>query len=310
MKAETHLEVYRPFEGRLRAHPWRFWPILSSSLRVTFKSRLALALLYLPPLIATVIFSFVVYARFAVEQALENADLGEDPGIKDMLARQAAMAIAQQQMQILEVKNQILEFHLHMALFGLLAVAWFGSGLFCDDKRAGAHQLYFARPLTRLDYFLGKFLCAAFFAALASFVPVLIICAIATFASPDWSFLKEEWELVFQAALYSAVWVTLVSSLTLAASSLATRKSFALVSVFGFLLILEALSGVLGRHQDSRFHALSPFQDMTAIAHQVMQKSESWTDVAPGTAWTIVLGVIVAAWLVIALRLRRLEVVA
>ena len=84
-----------------------------------------------------------------------------------------------------------------MKLFALLATAWYGSGLFCEDRRAGAHQLYFARPITRLDYFLGKFLVAAFFGACAILVPALVICLVASFSSPEWSFLKEEGDLVF-----------------------------------------------------------------------------------------------------------------
>ena len=55
--AQIHTEVYRRFQGELRSHPFRFWPILTSGIRSNVKKKLPLMLLYLPVVIATVIFS-------------------------------------------------------------------------------------------------------------------------------------------------------------------------------------------------------------------------------------------------------------
>ena len=59
--------------------------------------------------------------------------------------------VATSAMQMLAVKNQIYEFNQAMSFFALFAVAWYGSGLLCEDRRVGAHQLYVARPWTRRD---------------------------------------------------------------------------------------------------------------------------------------------------------------
>ena len=37
MRAETHLEVYRPFTGKLREHPLRFVPLWTTGLRTALK---------------------------------------------------------------------------------------------------------------------------------------------------------------------------------------------------------------------------------------------------------------------------------
>src|SRR5437879_3710070 len=42
------------------------------------------------------------------------------------------------------------------ALFAILFSVWAGSGLIADDLRTGALLMYLSRPLTRLDYVLGK----------------------------------------------------------------------------------------------------------------------------------------------------------
>ena len=301
--ATTDLEVYRRFQGELRPHPLRFWPILVAGLRVAFKRRLPLLLLYVVPFIATVVFSFFVYAKFAVEEEVLPGMFEGGVGMAEILARRAT--------EILEVKNQIVLFNAQMGLFALLAVAWYGAGLFCEDRRAGAHQLYFARPLTRLDYFLGKFLTVAFFGALAMWVPALVICTVASLSSPDWSFLKEQWDVPLRATANSLVWITIVSSLALCASSLASRKSFALVGIFTVFVLSSAFGEVLSEIQGTSFRVFGMGQNMESIADSIFSGwDEAGGPVAPATAWKVMGGFTALCLAVVTLRLRKLEVVA
>jgi ABC-type transport system involved in multi-copper enzyme maturation permease subunit len=252
--AETHLEVYRRFEGQLEQHHVRFWPIWVAGLRTALKQRRALLVLYAPPVIATVIFSFVVYLGFTAQEQLKKESPFDSEGdIQERLAKQAALAVASQGLKMLEVTNQILEFNKVMGFFAILAVAWLASGLFCEDRKAGAHQLYFSRPITRLDYFLGKFSIASFFSLCSMLAPVLVICIVASVSSPDWSFLEEEWETFPKAVAFSLLWTTVVVSIVLLASSLASRRSFALIGVFAFFMLSEAMGNALGELVDPGF---------------------------------------------------------
>src|SRR5262245_64443084 len=97
---------------------------------------------------------------------------------------------------IIQVREQIVIFHIAMSLFTLLVIAWFGAGLIADDRRLGAHLLYFARPLSRSGYLVAKFLTLFFFGGIAVVAPGLVICIVATFASPDFGFLREEGSLI------------------------------------------------------------------------------------------------------------------
>lgn len=307
--AEAHLEVYRRFQGELRAHPLRFWPILASGVRTALKGKLALILLYAPLVIGTVLFSFFVYAKFAGEQMLEQLPLEE--GDLTEFARQQALALARQGMQLLEVRNLIALFQLATVLFSLLATAWYGSGLFCEDRRAGAHQLYFARPITRSDYFLGKFLVLAFFTALTTLAPALVICLVATFSSPDWSFLKEEGDVIWRTTIAAAVWIALTGSATLAISSLTRRKVFALIGCIALIVILEVTGGLLADLASDRLRAFAPLVSYHNAATWILGvELPDGPQVELRDAW-IVLGALTGAALAtIALRLRRLEVVA
>jgi ABC-type transport system involved in multi-copper enzyme maturation permease subunit len=300
VKAATHTEVYRRFEGRLRTHPLRFWPVFAAGVRVAKRRRLTLLLLYAVPAMATVIFSFVVYGKYAAEAQMMPGGFSGGAMV-DMFARRA--------MRQLEVRNQIVLFNTQMQFFALLAAAWFGTGLLADDRRAGAHQLYFARPLTRLDYFLGKFATAAFFTACAVTLPGLVICLVASFASPEWSFLKQEGDVVWRTLVYSLVWVVVTSSVALCASSLAPRKAFALAGFFGFFMVLQPFSMLLGELESPRYYALSPLNDLQQVGTSIFALELTWPDLPLGLAWGVLAGVTAVSLAIVAWRLRRLEVV-
>lgn len=306
MSAETHLEVYRRFQGELRAHPLPFWPLLTTGLRTALKQRRALLVLYLPALIVTVILCFVMYVKFTAQDLMREMP-SEGLGFQQQFAQNLLRAQAE---RMFEVVSLILEFSKGMGTFALLAVSWFASGLFCEDRKAGAHQLYFARPLTRFDYFLGKFGTAAFFALCAMLVPLLSVCIAASVCSPEWSFLKQEWDVFFRVIGFSLLWTVVVCSVVLAASSLASRKSFALLGVFGFAMLSLPVSAILGKFVDPRLFSLALFVDLDVLARQIFGKASEIEGVTPASAW-IAVGVLMAfCWIVIARRLRRLEVIA
>lgn len=298
--AQINTEVYRRFRGQLRAHPIRFWPILTSGIRSNVKKRLPLLILYLPVVIATVIFSFIVYAGFAAEQEV-LPEMGTGISVQKMFAQQA--------LKLLETRKQIIDFNAAMSFFALFAVAWYGSGLLCEDRRVGAHQLYFSRPLTRIDYFLGKFFTAGFFAAMAMLVPGLIICFIASWSSPDWSFLKEEGDVILRTIAYGLIWIVVTCSITLCSSSLFPRRSFALAGIVGFTMILEALANILAEVVDERLLAASPLQNLVLIASEVFDRPAP-VNIEPSTSWMVLVGVVLFMLLVTGWRLRKLEVVA
>ena len=299
MRAETHTELYRRFHGQLRPRALRFWPLLASGVRTATKRKIPLLLLYVPVAIATVVYSFVVYGKYA---AMEGADsIG---GLRGVAAHFAQRAIVQ-----VEVAEQISNANEHMALFALLAVVWYGAGVLAEDRRLGAHLLYFSRPLTRLDYILGKFLTVAFFGALASLVPGLFICFMAAWSSPDWSFLKDHGGVIFDTVLFSCIWIVVVSSLVQCASSLVRRKTLALVLVFGFFVLDHGLGEVLGE-ADARYRAVSLLYCITKLRMWVFGlESSEYLVFGVDTAAGVLAAVVAVCFAVVAARIRRLEVV-
>lgn len=307
MKAATHTEVYRPFRGQVARRRLRFVPLYAGGFKTAVKRKLPLVLFFAPIAIATVIFSFTVYAGFAIDEGTTPSALGGDSSLAGLLGK---TLLSQRAQQILRARDMIVNFHLATNVFALLVMTWFGAGLLAEDRRAGAHLLYFARPLSRRDYLAGKFLVIATFGVLAAVAPGLVICTVATFASPDWSFVRTEGLVIVQTVLFGLLSTLLVSSIVLCVSSLATRRVFAMIGVFGVLLLTSATGGILSALQrNGDFRALSPMFSLTRIAAWMFDVKGMHGRWDPALAWTSVAVTILLSWVIIAWRTRRLDVV-
>ena len=295
--ATTHTEVYRAFEGELRSHPLRFWPITVSGIRAAGRRKIPLLLFYLPPGIATITSCFLVYYKYAA--------IAEEAAGLSLAQRMRALAS-----NLVEVRNLVAELNVDMKFFSLLAIAWYGAGLFAEDRRVGAHQLYFSRPLTRLDYFIGKFMVAGFHGALASLAPVLVICTIAAYSSPDWSFVRDEPEVILGSVLFALCWIATVTSIVLAFSSLTDRRSYALAGIFGFFLLPLGIGQALEEvFDDDRYLLLSPVIDFRILADWLLERSRPLMPEYVGEAGLIVAGLVAFSLAVVWFRLRRMEAV-
>lgn len=309
MKASTHTEIYRRFQGELKPARSGAFPLAASGIRVALKQRWPW-LLYLPPLIATVIFSFVVYSKFALEQGVTPSPLGGP----DAQTSAAVTAIGGMASQMIQVRDMIVGFVVAMAIFSLLIAAWYGSGLIAEDRRAGAHLLYFARPLSKCDYLLGKLLVVGAFVIVSVLAPGLMICAVATVASPDWSFLKQEGGMFLRVIAFALVHTLVLGSIALAISSLASRKTFALVGILGYFMLSQGVGVLLGALQhDWTWLAISPLSSLRRVAGWIfgvrrvpgvrLEWDVSWS-------WGLLATVVIVSWLVLAARVRRMEAVA
>lgn len=298
--ASTHTEIYRRFKGEIAARAWRFAPVYQADVRVATRKKLPLVLLFSVPTIAGIVFSFIVYAKFQLESGEGSNVL---PGGIGMAGAMAG--------RMIEVREQISQFNAQTRWFALLVVAWFGAGLIANDRKAGAHLLYFSRPLTRLDYFLGHYLSVCTFGLYAVLAPTLLICVVAGFSSPEFAFFKNDWDLIVATVAYSLVVVGTLSAITLAISSLVRRKSFALVALVGLLVCTGAIGAILRNLQHDRdFFMVSLWSNFSRVGYAMFEIEQRWYAWPASYSFAILGAWLVAALATIALRLRRVEVVA
>lgn len=301
--AVTHGEIYRRLEGELRPRALRFVPITLAGVRVAARRKLPLLLLLAPPAIAGIVYSFLVYAKFTAESGDVPMSMGS-LGPAQMIA--ATMA-----QKMIQVHEQIVRASSTVRGFALLVIAWFGAGLIAEDRRRNAHLLYFSRPITRLDYYLGHFCTVAWFGLIAVLGPGLLICIVATFSSPDYAFIKEQWNVVLGTIGYSLLYVAVFSAFVLAVSSLVQRKMIALALVFGFGVGTQAVAEVLVKLQrDGDFRMLGLWTNFERLGYWMLGGRVRFLHWDARYSLAIVLGLFVLSLAVTALRLRRLEVVA
>jgi hypothetical protein len=141
-------------------------------------------------------------------------------------------------------------------------------------------------------------------------LPGLVIITVAVAASPDWSFLQQEGSVIWKTLLFGGAWTIVVSSVVLAVSSLASRRSYALAGVFAFFMFSGAISQLLARLlKDRDWLALSPVQCGIRIAEALFDLKmpvRDWNTTIAWTSWALMVGV---SWAIIVWRTRRLEVV-
>jgi hypothetical protein len=308
--ASTHTEIYRPFEGRLAPHPLRFVPLCASQVRVLQKKKLPLLLFYGAPAITGITLSFLVYTKFTLQAELEGTAPPAGLDMKQAMVLAAAKAAAD---SLLEVRNIISMANVQIQAFALLAIAWFGAGLIADDKRLGAHLLYFSRPMSKLDYCLGHFLTACYFGSIAMLGPGLLVCVVATFTSPDYAFIRREWGVVLATVANALITVSFLALLTLAISSLFRRKSFALVALIGLCGASMPVAGVLsGLRNDTDWMMVGLWSNLMRVGDWLFSLSSGQAQVSE-FAWDVrwsfaILGGVAALSAAILWRqLRRLE---
>jgi len=298
--ARADTEIYRRFRGTLRTGGSGCLALARTGIAAAAKRKLPLVILFAPPAIATVIFSFVVYVRFSLEAGATPAALG-GPSPATAIASGFARTL-------IRVREQIVLFHLAMSAFALLVIAWFGAGLVAEDRRAGAHLLYFSRPLTCGGYLAAKFLTLLFYALAVTLVPSLVICTVAAFASPEWSFLAEEGGVVPASIGFGSLWAFVWTSVMLAISSLSSRKTFALVASFAFFMVSGAVSVLLANLQaDDRYLMIGlqgNFQRVAGWMFGLRQVRLDW-DVRWSLLWIVTITLL--AWVILLVRVRRME---
>lgn len=297
MKATTHQEIYRPFEGTLLPSPRRPLTLAWSGIRLGFRRKLPAALLFSPPAITGIVSSVRVHLMYLFsEQAAAEGGLA---GLQAQSALESLLG---------DVADNVVTFVTVSAYFALLAMTWFGAGLIADDRRLGANLLYFSRPLSRSGYILGKWLAVSFFGVLTLLVPTTLILLTAILSSPDWSFLTQQPEVIAKSYLYCFIWIALVSTLVLGLSSLVERKTIALALSFGTVIVLSGIARAAAEILDQpSLTALSLPDAFSALSTALFHPER--LDAGQGTALgSLVLWFALPA-LILFRRVRKMEVV-
>ena len=137
------------------------------------------------------------------------------------------------------------DFLLQQSALTILVVILAGSGLIANDRKYGALQIYFSRPVTRRDYIVGKFAVIAFYCSLVTLIPALFLFLIKILLSEDLGFLGQYYWVPFSILACGGCMILIYGTLILALSSLGKGSRFAGIGFFIVIALTDLAGGIL-----------------------------------------------------------------
>ena len=199
---------YRHWDGELKSHAFRWWVIAKRGLRVILRRRLFLLFILAPPIVNFLVSGVIIYG-IRIYGSLFKLDIINPKFFFDFFTRQTLF-------------------------IGLICV-FGGSGLIADDLKNNALQLYLSKPLTRLDYLVGKFAIVMVLIGFVTIAPGVLLFIENIALSKNLTVIKEEYWILGSIILYSVILALPTGLLILALSS--TTKNYRYAAI-GFVTIL------------------------------------------------------------------------
>lgn len=202
-------QTYSSWDGQLMANPKPWWLIAKTGIGKVFQKWMIILLVFSS-------FQFV----FRLFQIVAMSYVGEKNPFQNMNID-------------LDINNHFFNSFLSgQGFFLLLVILFAGADLISRDRSLNALPLYFSRPVGFHDYVLGKWLIVAFFSALVTLVPALILFTVQLAFSQNSIFLQSYYWIPL-ALLGDWILQTLVmGGLILALSALVKGARSVLVFIF------------------------------------------------------------------------------
>jgi ABC-2 type transport system permease protein len=193
--------------------------------------------------------------------------------------------------------------------FVVFLAALTGPGLIAPDLANNALALYFSRPLTRLDYALGRLAALTGLLSLITWIPGLALFFMqAVMAGNGWGITN--WRLGFGTFVGFLLWIFLVALVALASSALVKLRVIAGGLVLGFFFVLSGIAVMVnGVFRGTWGHLLNPSWTVERIAYAF---TGTEAPEGPGVVSSISAFFVILLLLVVILerKLRPVEVVS
>jgi ABC-2 type transport system permease protein len=274
-----HDQGYRRYAGLREAHGRTWLVIARAGVMERLRERKFLGLLlvaWLPFLVRTV--QLYVAANYA-----QASFLNATPSMfRDYLAQQG--------------------------VFVFFITLYVGSGLIANDRRANALQIYLSKPLSRVDYVVGKLATLLIFLTAVTWVPGILLLVMQILFAGNLAFLKANLFLFPAITVFAAVTVLTSSFTMLALSSLSKSRRFVAVMYAGLIFftaaMYQALRGITGTRA---WVFISPGDVLDVIGDRIFRSTEP-ENLLPIALVTVVV-LLAGSVFVLERRVRGVEVV-
>ena len=223
-----HTQDYRHWEGTLTPRPYtRWWIITKAELKLLAQRKIVRLIVAIPPLIYILVHATLIFIVNQVPGAEFPFDV-DNEFFQEFLFRNPATGPPSSFLIAL------------IAIFG-------GSGLIATDLKNNALALYLSKPISWIDYLIGKFAVIGILLGCLTVVPGLLLFLEHVLLT-DTPFLKENYWILLSIIVYSAIIMLSPSLLMLLFSSLTSNPRYAIIGFcavwFGSPVIYEILTTI------------------------------------------------------------------
>ena len=221
-----HTQDYRHWHGTLKPrNATRWWIITKAELKLLAQRKFVRLIVAIPPLIYVFVHAILIYLSNQVPGATLPFNI--DPGFfQNFLFR------------LLPIPSAFL-----IALIAIFG----GSGLIANDLKNNALSLYLSKPISWIDYLIGKFAVIGILLACLTLIPGLLLF-LEHLLLTDTSFFKAHYWLPLSIIAYSVILIISASLLMLLFSSLTSNPRYATIGFcavwFGTPVIYEVLKEI------------------------------------------------------------------
>lgn len=200
------------------------------------------------------------------------------------------------------------DFLAQQGVFVFFITLYVGSGLIANDRRANALQIYLSKPLSRIDYVVGKLATLLIFLTAVTWVPGILLLVMQILFAGNLTFLKANFFLFPAITVFAAVTVLTSSFTMLALSSLSKSRRFVAVMYAGLIFftaaMYQALRGITGTRA---WVFISPGDVLDVIGDRIFRSTEPENLLPIALVSVVVL--LVLSVVVLERRVRGVEVV-
>jgi ABC-2 type transport system permease protein len=194
--------------------------------------------------------------------------------------------------------------------FVFVITVWVGAGLVANDKRANALQIYLSKPITRVEYIVGKLVILAVFLLMVTWVPAILLLILQAAFSGSFSFLRQNLYLFPAVTVFACLQVLLAAFTMLALSSLSKSSRYVAILYAGAYWFSHAVFGVIYAITGStRLSWLSLPGNLNQLGDIIFRLQPRYSTPAVVSALTVAVIIGVAVW-VLERQVRGVEVVS
>ncbi|MGB9892998.1 MAG: ABC transporter permease [Candidatus Saccharicenans sp.] len=239
--AEIRERGYHHWDGQLEEKRWNFWPITRTGIKLAFQ-RKYFKFIFSGAFLPAMVYLVGVY----ISERLEDFKF-----------------MAQGAERTFQVNPAFFKSYLSLDFLFfmiILLMALGGAGLIADDFRYKAIQLYFARPISKLDYLLGKAGVVIFFVGLLTLVPGILLLVFKLLFSGSFKFLLEYPWIILSIIFYSLFLMIFFTAFVLLISSLSKNRRYVSVIIFAVYILSDIIQGIFWIIFRSPYSALFSFK--------------------------------------------------